>query len=622
MRTRSSRPIGSRRRLWPNELPRTAAKAIQVYVSNLRKAFGARGTRWRHGARVPAEGAAGRGSICSSSSGSWHVLRGRSRPIARRRSARLFRSGAERRSQTLRTSSSSSRRRRASRSCAGLRWRRGSRPSRRSDGAGARTRGSSRWSPSVRWRSARARSSCSPCTGRAGRPTLSTRSSAKASRCSTKSWVSSRASSFASSSRDPPPGPCAIGYGGGRAVQLDRRGIGATSRARATPSRSQRRSPVVQREKLILAQIVQPAEIASATRTLDEARRDLRARGGAVRVAAFSSSSPAEDVVRLTTLQDADLLLLATEEIPSSACSPWFSRRPLATSPRWSSGAGTSSRPDRRPLWRVRARLGGARARRVAATVRIGHHASSAPPTEGRRPRCQPSAGASSSSLHDRVVAEPLLGRPGQHGVSSSPREQGSSFSGCPSAGAQKGSGGLDLPSWPRLRAHRARTAWTPTGRDRAPGHADTLHLVARTVENRLLRCHEPEPSWPATGSTVSSAAAAWGSSTERPSSRSTGVALKLIAPELADDRSFRERFLRESRLAASLDHPGILPVYRGRRGRAARLYLATRYVDGSDLRAVLEEEGTLPPGGRSPSSARSPRRSTRPTDGGSCTAT
>jgi hypothetical protein len=72
-------------------------------------------------------------------------------------------------------------------------------------------------------------------------------------------------------------------------------------------------------------------------------------------------------------------------------------------------------------------------------------------------------------------------------------------------------------------------------------------------------------------------------------------VALKLIAPELAHDRSFRERFLRESRLAASLDHPGILPVYAA--GEAGGdLYLATRYVDGTDLRAILAEERTLLP--------------------------
>src|SRR5262245_34992153 len=64
-------------------------------------------------------------------------------------------------------------------------------------------------------------------------------------------------------------------------------------------------------------------------------------------------------------------------------------------------------------------------------------------------------------------------------------------------------------------------------------------------------------------------------------------VGLKLIAPELADDESFRERFLRESRLAASIDHPGILPVYAA--GDAGgELYLATRFVDGTDLGAVL----------------------------------
>src|SRR5919108_5128156 len=64
-------------------------------------------------------------------------------------------------------------------------------------------------------------------------------------------------------------------------------------------------------------------------------------------------------------------------------------------------------------------------------------------------------------------------------------------------------------------------------------------------------------------------------------------VALKLIVPELAGDASFRERFLRESRLAASIDHAGILPVYAA--GDAdGELYLANRFVDGTDLRAVL----------------------------------
>ena len=39
-------------------------------------------------------------------------------------------------------------------------------------------------------------------------------------------------------------------------------------------------------------------------------------------------------------------------------------------------------------------------------------------------------------------------------------------------------------------------------------------------------------------------------------------VALKVIAPEVADDLTFRERFQRESRLAASIDHPNVIPVH------------------------------------------------------------
>ena len=47
-------------------------------------------------------------------------------------------------------------------------------------------------------------------------------------------------------------------------------------------------------------------------------------------------------------------------------------------------------------------------------------------------------------------------------------------------------------------------------------------------------------------------------------------VALKLIAPELAEDPEFRERFKRESETAASLDHPNVMPIYHGGRGRRA----------------------------------------------------
>jgi serine/threonine protein kinase len=72
-------------------------------------------------------------------------------------------------------------------------------------------------------------------------------------------------------------------------------------------------------------------------------------------------------------------------------------------------------------------------------------------------------------------------------------------------------------------------------------------------------------------------------------------VALKLLAPELVTDERFRERFLRESRLAASLDHPAIVPIYQAGEGEG-QLFIAMRYVEGSDLRALLAE-GPLEPG-------------------------
>ena len=58
-------------------------------------------------------------------------------------------------------------------------------------------------------------------------------------------------------------------------------------------------------------------------------------------------------------------------------------------------------------------------------------------------------------------------------------------------------------------------------------------------------------------------------------------VALKLLNPELAEDEGFRERFLRESELAASLDHPNIIPVYDADE-TGSLLYIAMHYVEGS----------------------------------------
>src|SRR3954452_20634437 len=72
-------------------------------------------------------------------------------------------------------------------------------------------------------------------------------------------------------------------------------------------------------------------------------------------------------------------------------------------------------------------------------------------------------------------------------------------------------------------------------------------------------------------------------------------VALKLIAPELSGDESFRARFARESRIAASLDHPNVIPVYEaGEDGD--RLFIAMRFVEGTDLAQMLASGGALDP--------------------------
>jgi protein kinase-like protein len=73
-------------------------------------------------------------------------------------------------------------------------------------------------------------------------------------------------------------------------------------------------------------------------------------------------------------------------------------------------------------------------------------------------------------------------------------------------------------------------------------------------------------------------------------------VALKLVAPSLARDERFRERFARESELVMSLEHPNVVPIYDA--GDVDdRVYLAMRLVDGTDLGSLLCIEGSLDPG-------------------------
>jgi hypothetical protein len=72
-------------------------------------------------------------------------------------------------------------------------------------------------------------------------------------------------------------------------------------------------------------------------------------------------------------------------------------------------------------------------------------------------------------------------------------------------------------------------------------------------------------------------------------------VALKLISEELARDESFRARFKRESRLAASIQHPNVITVFRAGEEEGL-LYITTEFIEGTDLKAMIAERGALEP--------------------------
>ena len=73
-------------------------------------------------------------------------------------------------------------------------------------------------------------------------------------------------------------------------------------------------------------------------------------------------------------------------------------------------------------------------------------------------------------------------------------------------------------------------------------------------------------------------------------------VALKILAPALASDPAFRRRFIAESRAAAAVDDPHIIPIYEAGEAEGA-LFIAMRFVGGGDLRQVLAREGALAAG-------------------------
>ena len=71
-------------------------------------------------------------------------------------------------------------------------------------------------------------------------------------------------------------------------------------------------------------------------------------------------------------------------------------------------------------------------------------------------------------------------------------------------------------------------------------------------------------------------------------------AAVKLLSAGVGAD-DFRERFLRESQVAAALDHPSIVPVYDAGEAEGGVLYIAMACIDGSDLKTLLASEGRLP---------------------------
>src|SRR5215469_6580658 len=73
-------------------------------------------------------------------------------------------------------------------------------------------------------------------------------------------------------------------------------------------------------------------------------------------------------------------------------------------------------------------------------------------------------------------------------------------------------------------------------------------------------------------------------------------VALKILAPAFASDQAFRQRFIRESRAAAAVDDPYIIPVYEAGEAEGV-LFIAMRLVPGEDVRSLLHEQGPLEPG-------------------------
>ena len=71
--------------------------------------------------------------------------------------------------------------------------------------------------------------------------------------------------------------------------------------------------------------------------------------------------------------------------------------------------------------------------------------------------------------------------------------------------------------------------------------------------------------------------------------------ALKVIAPEVSADPTYRQRFELEAQSAAAIEHPNVVPIHDYAEDRG-RVYIAMRLVAGRDLSAIIKRDGALAP--------------------------
>src|SRR3954447_12286923 len=141
-------------------------------------------------------------------------------------------------------------------------------------------------------------------------------------------------------------------------------------------------------------------------------------------------------------------------------------------------------------------------------------------------------------------------------------------------------------PAGPRcVRPHTTQNARGAAGVERAMHGTDTSPLSTQLEPGTMFAGYRIDGVAGAGGMGVVYRATE--TRLERP------VALKVIAATLADETRFRERFELEARTASSIDHPNVIPVYEAGE-HEGRLFIAMRYVDGTDLRALIEREGRI----------------------------